>query len=76
LDPAWLFNFPGLQKVYAAGGLGDVLGFGAGVFAAVHGAEGVDFAGGLALGVKFKPATYIGEFAAGAAAKTLAPAFA
>lgn len=51
--------------------------FGAGsrVFSAVHRAQVVDFADGFALGVKLKPGADIGEFAAGATADTLAPAF-
>ena len=58
----------------AAGCLGDVFGFGPGVFSTIHGAEVVDFADGLALGVKFKPGADIGEFAALTTAETLAPA--
>lgn len=57
-----------------AGGLGDVLRFGAGVFSAVQRAERVYFANSLAFGVEFKPGADIREFAAGAAADTLAPA--
>lgn len=51
--------------------------FGAGsrVFSAVHRTQVVDFADGFALGVKSKPVADIGEFAAGATAETLAPAF-
>jgi hypothetical protein len=48
--------------------------FGAGVFSAVQGADGVYFADGFALGVEFKPGADIREFAAGAAAEALAPA--
>jgi hypothetical protein len=55
-------------------GLGDVFRFSSGVFSAVHRAEGVYFANGLTLGVKFKPGADIREFAAGAATDTLAPA--
>lgn len=51
-----------------------MFGTGSRVFSAVHRTQVIDFADGFALRVKFKPATYIGEFAAGAAAKTLAPA--
>ncbi len=50
-----------------AGGLGDMFGFGAGVFSAVEGADGVNFAYCFAFGVEFKPGTDIREFAAGAA---------
>ena len=56
------------------GGLGDVFGLGAGVFSAVQGADGVNFADGFALGVEFKPGADIREFAAGAATEALAPA--
>jgi len=62
-------------EVDTAGGLCDVFRFSPWVFSAIHGAEGVYFANGLALGVKFKPGADIGEFAAGATAKTLAPTF-
>ena len=55
-------------------GLGDMFGFGAGVFSAVQGADGVYFAYCLALGVEFKPGADIRELAAGAAAEALAPA--
>ena len=55
-----------------AGGLGDVFGFGAGVFSAVQGADGVYFAYCFALGVEFKPGADIRELAAGAAAEALA----
>ena len=51
-----------------------MFGFGAGVFSAVHRAEGIYFANGLAFGVKFKPGADIRELAAGAAAEALAPA--
>ncbi|MGD0573208.1 MAG: hypothetical protein ABSB11_09330 [Sedimentisphaerales bacterium] len=61
-------------EVDTAGSLGNVFRFGPWVFSAIHGAEGVDFADGLALGVKFKPGADIGELAAGAAANTVAPA--
>ena len=63
-----------LLEMNTAGGLGDMFGFGAGVFSAVHRAKRVYFAHGLALGVKSKPGADIREFAAGAAADTLAPA--
>ena len=52
-----------------------MLGAGSRVFPAVHRTQVVDFADGFALGVKLKPAADIREFAAGATAKTLAPAF-
>jgi hypothetical protein len=55
-------------------GLGDVFGFGPGVFSAVQGADGVYFAYCFALGVKSKPRADIREFAAGAATEALAPA--
>ena len=55
-------------------GLGEVFGFGAGVFSAVEGADGVNFAYCFAVGVEFKPGADIGEFAACAAAEALAPA--
>jgi hypothetical protein len=61
-------------KVNTAGGLSDVFGFGAGVFSAVHRADGVYFAYCFAFGVEFKPGADIREFAAGAAAEALAPA--
>ena len=57
-----------------AGGLGDMFRFGAGVFSAVHRADGVYFAYCFALGVEFKPGADIRELAAGAAAEALAPA--
>ena len=57
-----------------AGGLGNMFGFGPGVFSAVQGADGVYFAYCFAFGVKSKPGADIGEFAAGAAAEALAPA--
>ena len=63
-------------EVNTAGSLCDVFRFGPWVFSAIHGAEGVYFADGFALGVKFKPGADIGKFAAGATAETLAPAFA
>ena len=44
-----------------------MFGFGAGVFSAVEGADGVNFAYCFAFGVEFKPGTDIREFAAGAA---------
>jgi len=61
-------------EVDTAGRLCDMFRFGPWVFSAIHGAEGVYFANGVALGVKFKPGADIGEFAAGATANTLAPA--
>jgi hypothetical protein len=67
-------TFAALREVDTAGGLGDVFGFGAGVFSAVHGTDGVYFAYCFALGVKSKPGANIGEFAAGAATEALAPA--
>jgi hypothetical protein len=63
-----------LLKVDTAGSLGNMFGFGAGVFSAVHRAEGIYFANGLALGVELKPGADIRELATGAAADTLAPA--
>ena len=57
-----------------AGGLGNMLRFGPGVFSAVQGAEGVYFANGFALGIKSKPGADIREFAAGTATEALAPA--
>ncbi len=57
-----------------AGGLGDMFGFGSGVFSAVQGADGVYFAYCFALGVEFKPGADIRELAAGAATEALAPA--
>jgi hypothetical protein len=48
--------------------------FGPGVFSAVHRPEGIDFAYCFALVVVSKTGANIGEFAAGAAAETLAPA--
>ena len=56
------------------GGLGDMFGFGAGVFSAVQGADGVYFADCFALGVEFKPGADIRELAACAATEALAPA--
>jgi hypothetical protein len=67
-------TFAALREVDTTGGGGDVFGFGAGVFSAVHRADGVYFAYCLAFGVKFKPGADIGELAACAAANTLAPA--
>ena len=52
-----------------------MFGFGSGVFSAVEGADGVNFANCFAVGVEFKPGADIGELATGATAKTLAPAF-
>ncbi len=63
-----------LREMNTTAGLGDMFGFGPGVFSAVHRAKLVYFAKGLALGVKTKPGAYIREFTAGAAANTLAPA--
>ena len=55
-----------------AGGGRDMFGFGPGVFSAVHRAERVYLANGLAFVVKSKPGADIREFAAGTAADTLA----
>ena len=63
-----------LREVDTTGGLGDVFGFGAGVFSAVEGADGVYFAYCFALSVEFKPGADIREFAAGTATEALAPA--
>jgi len=63
-----------LLKVDTAGGLGDMLRFGPRVFSAVHRAQKVYFAHCFAFVVKSKPGADIREFAAGAAADTLAPA--
>jgi hypothetical protein len=63
-----------LREVDTTAGLGEMFGLGSGVFSAVHRADGVDFADGLAIGVKTKPGAYIRQFTAGAAAKALAPA--
>ena len=49
-----------------------MFGFGAGVFPAVKGTQGIDFAHGFALGIITKPRAHIGKLAAGAAAVTLA----
>ena len=68
------FRVKQLLEMDTAGGLGDVFGFGAGVFSAVQGADGVYFAYCFALGVEFKPRADIREFAAGTAAEALAPA--
>ena len=51
---------------------GDVFGFGAGVFSAVQGAQRIDFAYRLAVGIISQPGANVGEFAAGATADTLA----
>jgi len=48
-----------------------VFGFGAGVFPTVEGANEIDYAQCLALGVETKPGADIGQLAAGAAAYTL-----
>lgn len=55
----------------AATGGCDVFGFGAGVFPTVEGANEIDYAQCLALGVETKPGADIGQLAAGAAAYTL-----
>ena len=55
-------------------GLGNMFGFGPGVFSAVQGADGVYFAYCFALGVEFKPGADIGELTACAAAEALASA--
>ena len=47
--------------------------FGPGVFSAVQGADGVNFAYCFAFGIKSKPGADIREFAAGAATEALAP---
>jgi hypothetical protein len=49
-----------------------VLGFGAGVFSAVQGAQGINYAKRLAVSVIAQPGADVWEFAAGAAADTLA----
>ncbi|MFH1371624.1 MAG: hypothetical protein ABII09_10120 [Planctomycetota bacterium] len=63
-----------LVEVQAAGVGGYVFGGGAGVFSAVKGTQGIDFADGLTLGVESQPGADVGQFAAGAAAEALASA--
>jgi hypothetical protein len=63
-----------LREVDTAGGLGNVFGFGPRVFSTVQRTHSVYFADGFALSIEFKPGADIREFAAGAAADTLAPA--
>ena len=49
-----------------------MLGFGAGVFSTVEGAQVVDFTDGLSLGIVGKPGADIRQFTAGPAAEALA----
>jgi hypothetical protein len=50
-----------------------VLRWSAGVFPAIKGAKGINFADGFAYGIITQPGTDIGKFATGAAAEALAP---
>jgi hypothetical protein len=54
--------------VEAAGVGGYVFGFGARVFPAVKGADGINYTDGFAVGIVSQPGTGIREFATGAAA--------
>lgn len=58
----------------SAGFGSDVLGFGAGVFSAIHRAQGIDFANGFAAGIISQTGADLWQLTAGAALQAFAPA--